>query len=467
MMRDSPVPPNAQTLMSPRLAEGSRLGDRYEIGLLIGRGGMAEVYEAQDLVLGRRVAVKVLREPLAADRSVEDSFIREAHAAASLAHPNIVALHDAGWEGQVPFIVMEFVPGETLSALIAREGRLDPERATEIAEGMAEALADAHDRGIVHRDVKPANVMVTPAGLVKMLDFGIARALGWSPLHDDTRIHGTAEYLSPEQARGDPLDGRSDVYSLGVVLFEMLAGAPPFTDALPTVIARRHIDDPPPLGMLSAAVPGALCAMMARCLEKDPKARYQSARQLARDLRRLRSDRRGVTAPLPRVRTTDPLEPVGDGGTSWIAHQRSRHGGVIGVAAAVAALLVATVVWLVVVAGGKEPAAAPKPRPQPLVPPTGLRAAGACDGLLTARVALSWRPSQTRHADGYAVYRAEAPDGPFRKVELLTGGDSASYVDTGLGTSTRYYYVIQATSGSHLSAYSAPAQARTPTICLF
>jgi len=207
-----------QHVLGGRYGIDSVLAGRYEIRSLLGQGGMAEVYSALDRVLGRLVAVKVLRESLAEDRRAVARFRREARAVAALSHPGIVSIHDVGSDGATPFMVMELVSGEPLSQVIWREAPLSVERAAGIGEAVGEALAFAHDAGIVHRDVKPGNVMIRANGHVKVLDFGIARALAWTPVTEGGAVQGTAEYVSPEQISGLSLDGRSDVYSLGVVL---------------------------------------------------------------------------------------------------------------------------------------------------------------------------------------------------------------------------------------------------------
>ena len=232
------------------------LGDRYEIGEVIGRGGMAEVHEGRDLRLGRRVAVKILRPDLARDPTFQARFRREAQSAAALNHPNIVAVYDTGEDTLtssdgtsvvVPFIVMEFVDGMTLRQLLASGRRLLPERALEITAGVLAALDYAHRHGIVHRDIKPANVMLTRTGDVKVMDFGIARAMNdtGNTMTATSAVMGTAQYLSPEQARGEVVDARSDLYSAGVLLYELLTGRPPFTGDSPVAFAYLHVCEMP------------------------------------------------------------------------------------------------------------------------------------------------------------------------------------------------------------------------------
>ena len=238
------------------MTEARMLGDRYSVGVVIGRGGMAEVHEGRDLRLGRRVAIKILRSDLARDPSFHARFRREAQSAAALNHPNIVAVYDTGEEeltssdgtsSVVPFIVMEYVDGMTLRQLLASGRRLLPERALEITAGILSALDYAHRHGIVHRDIKPANVMLTRTGEVKVMDFGIARAINEvaQSMTTTSTVMGTAQYLSPEQARGEVVDARSDLYSTGVLLYELLTGKPPFTGDSPVSIAYQHVSEMP------------------------------------------------------------------------------------------------------------------------------------------------------------------------------------------------------------------------------
>ncbi|HVM12491.1 MAG TPA: protein kinase, partial [Actinomycetota bacterium] len=225
---------------------GRILGDRYELGPVVGRGGMATVYRARDRVLHREVAVKVLQPQLARDQEFIERFRREARAAAGLSHPNIVGVHDHGSDGSDHFIVMEFVEGRTLAEVLDEEGALETGRAIAIATDVAAALSAAHERGLVHRDVKPANILLTDRGRVMVTDFGIARAATSQGLTMTGTVLGTASYLSPEQARGEPVDERSDVYSLGCVLYEMLTGEPPFAADSPVAVAALHVNADPP-----------------------------------------------------------------------------------------------------------------------------------------------------------------------------------------------------------------------------
>jgi eukaryotic-like serine/threonine-protein kinase len=257
------------------------LSDRYRLEATLGEGGMARVFKGTDQVLGRPVAVKVLADRYAGDDRFVTRFRREASAAAGLNHPNIVSVFDTGDDGRDHYIVMEFVEGETLAHRLRREGALDPDLAGRIAEEVATALQAAHDRGLVHRDVKPGNVMIDPEGRIKVMDFGIARAAADDTLTQTGAVLGTAAYLSPEQARGDRVDARSDLYSLGCVLYEMLGGRPPFTGESPVSIAYRHVNDAPdPPSAHHPGVPPELEAVVMRALEKDPERRYGTADEL-------------------------------------------------------------------------------------------------------------------------------------------------------------------------------------------
>ena len=286
---------------------------RYELHRRLGRGGMAEVFLARDQLLDRPVAVKVLFPEFATDPSFVERFRREATAAANLNHPNIVGVYDWGEADNTYFIVMEYIDGRTLSEILKAEGPLHPDRVADIGSDVAAALGFAHRNGVVHRDVKPGNVIVTSAGLVKVADFGIARAITATSDDDLTQVGtvmGTAAYFSPEQARGDAVDPRSDIYSLGCVLYELIVGRPPFTGETPVAIAYKHVHESPvPPRHHDAGLPQAIEAIILKCLAKNPVNRYPSAEDLRADLRRFREGNRILAEPV----MAPPVDPGATG----------------------------------------------------------------------------------------------------------------------------------------------------------
>ncbi|HEY3556363.1 MAG TPA: Stk1 family PASTA domain-containing Ser/Thr kinase [Kribbella sp.] len=295
------------------------VGGRYEEGEPLGRGGMAEVRRGVDNRLGRSVAIKRLRVDLASDATFQARFRREAQSAASLNHPTIVSVYDTGEEPDpngsgvtIPYIVMELVTGKTLRDLI-REGRkIMPERALEITSGVLEALDYSHRAGIVHRDIKPGNVMLTPQGQVKVMDFGIARAVAdtSSTMTQTAAVIGTAQYLSPEQARGETVDARSDLYSTGCLLYELLTGRPPFVGESPVSVAYQHVREQPlPPSSFDPDIPPEVDAVVLKALAKSREERYQSASEMRADIHRVLAGQQ-VTAPMAAVAETRQMQPT-------------------------------------------------------------------------------------------------------------------------------------------------------------
>ncbi|MDP9299736.1 MAG: Stk1 family PASTA domain-containing Ser/Thr kinase [Actinomycetota bacterium] len=277
----------------------SVLGERYRVEARIGAGGMAEVYRGFDPVLNRTVAIKVLLPQFARDAGFVARFRREAQAAARLNQPTIVGVYDTGSDGDRQYIVMEFVEGRTLADFLASGRRPTLVQAVELTRKIAEALAAAHAQGIVHRDIKPGNVMVTRDGFVKVMDFGIARMQTDVTAPQTSSVIGTPTYLSPEQAQGQAVDARSDIYSLGCVLYELLAGRPPFTGDTPVAIAYKQVNETPvPPSAHNPDVPPRLDAVVMKCLAKNPANRYQSAEELAADLERIKQGQDVEATPL-------------------------------------------------------------------------------------------------------------------------------------------------------------------------
>jgi len=368
------------------MTEPQRIGGRYEVGELLGRGGMAEVRKGTDVRLGRTVAIKRLRTDLASDATFQARFRREAQSAASLNHPAIVSVYDTGEEMSTdgsnvaqPYIVMEYVAGRTLRDIL-REGRkILPERALEITSGVLAALDYSHRAGIIHRDIKPGNVMLTPAGDVKVMDFGIARAVSdaSSTMTQTAAVVGTAQYLSPEQARGENVDSRSDVYSTGCLLYELLTGRPPFVGDSPVSVAYQHVrEQAPPPSSLDEDLTPELDAIVMKSLAKNVGDRYPSAAAMKADIDRYLAGKpvqapavvpvpaTGFIPPDTPTQYTQVQEPVDD------EPERKRRGPLILLLVLLAALIVAALVF-----GPKLFKAAPEKQAVPTI--TGLTRAQA------------------------------------------------------------------------------------------
>jgi len=349
------------------------VGGRYELGELLGRGGMAEVRKGVDTRLGRVVAVKRLRTDLASDATFQARFRREAQSSASLNHPSIVAVYDTGEEPAAdgsgvyqPYIVMEYVAGRTLREVL-REGRkILPERALEFTSGVLSALDYSHRAGIIHRDIKPGNVMLTPSGDVKVMDFGIARAISdaSSTMTQTAAVVGTAQYLSPEQARGETVDSRSDVYSAGCLLYELLTGRPPFVGDSPVAVAYQHVrEQPRPPSDHDTDLPPEIDAIVMKALAKRLEDRYQSAAAMRSDIERYLAGnpvQATVPPPLPDTAPTAvggaPVpDPTAERPALPEADERRGRGGMIAAVLLVLALVVAGIVlWPTLFPGAPE-----------------------------------------------------------------------------------------------------------------
>jgi serine/threonine-protein kinase len=299
----------------------SMLGERYQVEARIGAGGMAEVYRGFDQVLNRTVAIKVLLPQFARDTSFVGRFRREAQAAARLNQPNIVGVYDTGADEGTQYIVMEFIEGRTLSEFMDMGRRPTPVQAAEIAQKIAAAIAAAHAQGVIHRDIKPGNVMVTRDGTVKVMDFGIARVLGPETAPQTSAVLGTASYLSPEQAQGGPVDARTDIYSLGAVLYELLTGRPPFVGDSPVAVAYKQVNETPAVpSSLNPDVPARLDAVVMKALSKNPSNRYQTADEFSADLARVIAGQ--------EVEAT-PLMPAAPGDATQVISRPSSHTAVL------------------------------------------------------------------------------------------------------------------------------------------
>ena len=401
------------------------LGGRYELGDVLGYGGMAEVRRGRDVRLGRDVAVKTLRSDLARDPTFQSRFRREAQSAASLNHPAIVSVYDTGedtHDGVVePYIVMEYVQGRTLRQVLETEGRLLPQRALEITAQICTALDQAHRAGIVHRDVKPGNVMLTPAGEVKVMDFGIARALTSSAatMTQTAAVIGTAHYLSPEQARGEHVDARSDVYSAGCLLYELLTGAPPFAGDTAVAVAYQHVrEDPVPPSRIEPDVAAPIDAVVLKAMAKNPANRYQTAADMRADIERALAGRPVEATP---VMTEDSAFLTPPPSTTVLLRQQQPRAGraaayVALAAATIAVFLIALLVARNLLSGGSSEVNTPNVVGQT---EADARAILAGKGLHVGDVTQEY---STKYAQGVIIKQDPAAD------ILLKKGDGVSIV---------------------------------------
>ena len=353
-----------------RIETSAMLADRYRLVRLIAAGGMGTVWEAHDVLLDRPVALKSMAEGLAADPEFVERFRREARAAGRLTHPNLARVYDFGEDGEAPFLVMELIEGETLHDRIGREGPLPVADVVRIAGEIAAGLEAAHGAGIVHRDVKPANVMLDHAGGVKITDFGIAAAASSTRLTQGAGL-GTATYASPEQTRGERVTAASDVYSLGVVTYEMLTGRPPFDGPSPVAIALAHAEEEPPsIRSARPEVPAGVAAVVERALAKDPRNRPESADAFAGEL----GQAMGATSPRTErlAPATVPLPPSGPAPPPTVRETRPPRGPSrwpwVAVLATLALLVVAILVARAELGGSTSPPGnSPSPSPSPSV----------------------------------------------------------------------------------------------------
>jgi serine/threonine protein kinase len=430
--------------VAPPYRPGDLIAGRYEIRSLLDQGGSSEVYLATDRILHRSVVIKTPRAALLRDPRAVARFRREAEGLARLAHPSLVTIHDVGLEPYGPYLVEEYVAGRSLAVVLRDEGPLSPLTTAEVGAAAADALGAVHDAGMVHRDLKPENLMLTRDGGVKLLDLGIVWAAEWTPLSSIGEVLGTAAYVSPEQALGRPLDPRSDLYSLGIVLYEMLTGQPPFAGT-PLELLDHHVRMPPrPVRSVRRDVPPQLATVVERCLAKDPASRPASARQLAALLRKSVRREPNMTETLPRPVPTQRL-PV-----SRLSRRRRLR---FAAAAAVVAVL-AIALTLV---------ALPHPVPA-LGAPSNIRAQAACDGFLKYRATITWHaPSQG--VDGYLVFRRALPSGRWGRAAALTDPHVTTYRDHGLGAASEYAYRVRATDGDRVSRPSLTATVGTPLFC--
>jgi serine/threonine-protein kinase len=409
------------------------LHGRYRLVRLIATGGMGSVWEGHDELLDRRVAVKVLSDALAADPTFVERFRREARAAGRLAHPNLARVYDFGDEGHRQFLVMELVEGETLRDRIAREAPLSPGEAVRIAEAVAGGLEAAHGAGVIHRDVKPANIMLDPHGAVKVTDFGIAAAAWGAPITLTGAGLGTAQYASPEQAAGQTVTPASDVYSLGVVTYEMLTGRPPFDAESPVALAVAHARaQPPPVRDLAPAVSAPVAAVVEQALAKDPGARPRSALEFAAKLRTALTDRattQRLAASTERLFPPSPPRPVA--ATDVLPRARHRVARWVLVASVLAIAVAA--LGIVLSGSSHQPSPAPGPTPSPTTQPAtiavpsvaGMQGADAIRALAAAGLSPVNVILVEDDVKPGVVIRTDPPGGSF----ILPGTSVTLYVE--------------------------------------
>lgn len=344
------------------VGEGSLLQDRYRLEEKIATGGMGSVYRATDEKLGRTVAMKVLAANLAEDASFVERFRREARAAAGLRHPKIANVFDAGEEDDCHFIVMELAEGRDLARVLREDGPLSPDRAVRVIDQICLALGHAHSAGIIHRDVKPANIIVSDGDSVKVTDFGIARAADDSKLTATGSVMGTAHYISPEQAEGKALTPASDIYSLGIVMFETLTGALPFTGESLMAVAMRHINEEvPPPSSISSEIGREFDTIVGRATQKDPLARYADTNEMHEALTSVLNDGDGTTAVLPAMGGTQPQHTVWPiPGDRWDPNSLGRK--VLMAFGLLALIALALLIWRL---ASNDPIAAEGPRERP------------------------------------------------------------------------------------------------------
>lgn len=462
------TPSRTVTPAGPPTTDIPGLPARFQVEGRLGEGGMGEVVLAHDRLLRRRVSIKVLKPYLADDPVARTRFEREARAAAGLHHPNVVVIHDIFADLPRPLFVMELVEGHSLQESLAKHGALPPEEAIRIGTAVADALEAAHARGIIHRDVKPANVLLGDDGAIKVADFGIAWAQPWTPLSGDATVHGTPHYYSPEQARGERVEPRSDIYSLGVVLFEMLAGRVPFDGPSPVAVGLKHVnEEPPPIGDLVPGVTPALAAIVHRCLAKDPSSRFSTASEVAAGLRASGQEPvdnkmspgggRATSLAPGQGQPTTRLSPEGPPTRAEAQSEpRHRRGWLIAALAGGLAVLSAAAFlsWWLVAANTTG------------TPPEisgAIKARTGCSGFLNPEVTLDWVPPGG--ADGYVVYR-RGTSGPWQEVGATSKGGTSSWRDTTVSGGSTYLYEVKATRAGRLGPPSRMASATTSSFCM-